>query len=115
MEHISDVTTYLAKYGPALAGRIAERFKPLRRSRRRTSGVRMTKHAERNGGVSARTPLRLSYPVWPAPTPPQEVLLKLRLQDGPYGLPLRNPSERRPHRRRIVIVGIAFEFDRYLL
>jgi len=29
MKDITDVTTYLQKHGPALAGRIAERFKPL--------------------------------------------------------------------------------------
>ena len=29
MKTITNVTTYLQKHGPALAGRIAERFKPL--------------------------------------------------------------------------------------
>ncbi len=29
MKNITDVTMYLQKHGPALAGRIAERFRPL--------------------------------------------------------------------------------------
>ncbi len=29
MRNTTNVTTYLQKYGPALAGRIAERFRPL--------------------------------------------------------------------------------------